>query len=297
MVDGGHRAEPRPFRFVLIGPSIVSEFGNPRATLLRPFVAALAAAGHDVTYLELRGNAPYLDLLRTSGSVALRAFNARYERVRHRFYDLPRGSERAVWLSRELATADCAIALLGAPASVVRDLGTLVNRHLIRGIEGQHDVSRDLTVGWLDGGAADVVIGPSATPVVHGRNGGPIVVSYHTGHAQVVDVNAVLGAPLPEVLLDERYATSSVVRLEEIGEGLEAVGRVLLPMRHGCAVIVPSELMLPADLDPLVRRVPTVEPEASERPSIPERYDAGRQVDGLIAAVARLRVDRGFTTI
>ena len=103
----------RPLRFIVFGESLVSDIGNPIATSARSILDALAGAGHEVTFLEERGNDACIRLLKLRGSRALRGFGARFPGIQHRTYDLPRGWERTVWVGREAGTADAVIALPG----------------------------------------------------------------------------------------------------------------------------------------------------------------------------------------
>lgn len=115
-------AEPRPLRFVVFGESIVSDWENPPADTWRPILQALAAAGHDATFLEQRRNRPVVELLRARGAGPVRAFGEQYPDILYRTYDLPSGAHRQVWFGREVATADVVIVLDTAPAGVVEEL-------------------------------------------------------------------------------------------------------------------------------------------------------------------------------
>ena len=55
-------------RFVLAGPSIVSDWGNPAATTNRAVMTALIELGHEATYLEPRHDPALVALLKARGS-------------------------------------------------------------------------------------------------------------------------------------------------------------------------------------------------------------------------------------
>ena len=56
VVTERHSTLERPLRFVVFGGSIASDWGNPAATSTRAVLSAIARAGHEVTFLEQRGN-------------------------------------------------------------------------------------------------------------------------------------------------------------------------------------------------------------------------------------------------
>lgn len=107
-------------RFIVAGPSIVSDWGNPAATTTRAVMTALIDLGHEATYLEPRRDPALVELLRARGSEPMRAFLAAYPRLQYRTVDLPETFQASSWAGQFLSTASAAIALAGCP-TVIED--------------------------------------------------------------------------------------------------------------------------------------------------------------------------------
>jgi len=269
----------RPLRFVVFGASIVSEWGNPAATTTRAVLRALVVAGHDAVFLEQRGNRPTVELLRARGAGALRAFAARYPTVQYRTYDIPHGSDRAVWPGREVATADAVIVQDTAPPEVIDTIAALANRQLVRFLQvtqptppandGRFDhvlAPMDPVVASRDGVTP---FGPAVEETVLLReagSGGVIVVAYDNSDAAariaaalatdgpVLVTPGAVGADgfryVPEVELASLYRAADVAVVVAGDASPLATARVLLPLSFGCAsLVVAGEGMPPVPAD------------------------------------------------
>jgi hypothetical protein len=134
-VDGARpysNGESRPLRFVFFGHSIVSDWENPAALTSRALLRALNQFGHETRFLEERGNRATVELLRARGSAPLREFAREFPDVIYRTYELPKGLERTVWLARELADVDVAVALDDAPRELTDELARVPLPRLVR---------------------------------------------------------------------------------------------------------------------------------------------------------------------
>lgn len=105
-------------RFILAGPSIVSDWGNPAATTNRAVMTALIELGHEATYLEPRHDPALVAQLKARGSEPMRAFLTAFPKLQYRTVDLPEAFQAASWAGQFLSTASAAVALLGCPAVV-----------------------------------------------------------------------------------------------------------------------------------------------------------------------------------
>ena len=124
--------EPRPLRFVFFGHSIVSDWENPAALTMRALLRALNQLGYETRFLEERGNRATVELLRARGSAPLREFAREYPDLIYRTYELPKGLERTVWLARELADVDVAVALDNAPRELLEEIARVPLPRLVR---------------------------------------------------------------------------------------------------------------------------------------------------------------------
>src|SRR5262245_55221408 len=120
--DKDSMAPQRPLRFVFFGRSIVSDWENPAAEISRALLRALNELGHETRFLEERGNQPTVALLRARGSAPLREFSEEFPDIVYRTYELPTGTERTIWIARELADVDAAVALSDAPPELLDEL-------------------------------------------------------------------------------------------------------------------------------------------------------------------------------
>lgn len=291
----------RPLRLVCFSPSLIADIDNPAVTSIRALLGALAAAGHEVTHLERRGNALLDRQLRRRGSVALRAANARYPEVRIRLHDLPPGRQnRVVWFGTEVSTADAVIAFPGTPDDILELIARFETPHLVRIVP--------------TGAEGDVALG--STPVVEPRSpaesrSGILVVAYDNIDEPWIDVvpadldRLVVGATdmpgwtyLPEVEVAERYRTARAALVIGTGDHPDARARLLLPLAAGCSAVSP--LPSHGDLLTTLRYVEpsTVasalrDPSLNDPPELPPEHDASRAaaalVDGARETLARKR--------
>ena len=291
----------RPLRLVCFSPSLIADIDNPAVTSIRALLGALAAAGHEVTHLERRGNALLDRQLRRRGSVALRAANARYPEVRIRLHDLPPGRQnRVVWFGTEVSTADAVIAFPGTPDDILELIARFETPHLVRivptGAEG------DMNLG--------------SAPVVEPRSPAEsrssiLVVAYDNINEPWIDAvpvdldRLVVGTTdlpgwtyLPEVEVAERYRTSMAALILGAGDHPDTRARLLLPLAAGCSAVAP--LPSHGDLLTTLRYVEpsTVasalrDPSLNDPPELPPEHDASRAaaalVDGARETLARKR--------
>ena len=286
----------RPLRFIVFGESLVSDIGNPIATSARSILDALAGAGHEVTFLEERGNDACIRLLKLRGSRALRGFGARFPGIQHRTYDLPRGWERTVWVGREAGTADAVIALPGTPASLLLEIASLPSRHIVRFIDESFDIEHDglrLVRAKNEGLESDIPFGPAASRLNadHVRSPRLLVVAYDDpGLATRIAERFAALDPLlvttglvdlpgweyvPETELPDLYSRHerAIVATDD-GTGWAAV-RQLLPLASGC---------IPIPVQP--EQVTQVETSQLRTP-LPDDYAAETQANGIIFATRR----------
>src|SRR5215213_9009206 len=151
-------------RFIALGASIASDWNNPVATSARAVLSAIAAAGHDVTFLEQRGNTTLAGLLAMRGSRPFKTFTNRYPEIQYRTYDLPRGWERTVWFGRQIGTADVVIALPGTPDPFLPEIAALPSPHLLRFVDEALAIERtDFTLAraGADASGARLPFGPA----------------------------------------------------------------------------------------------------------------------------------------
>lgn len=313
-----------PLRLTVFGASIVSDWDNPAATTLRALLGALVAAGHDVTFLERRGNRPTVDLLRARGSGALRAFATRYSRLRYRTYEEPTGTERTVWLGREVATSDAVLVLDDAPVDVVEEIAGFASPSLVRLLGHSGNRPADL-VGHFDHVLTPLVgtnddstltFGPaveiSEVAAAETRDGFAIVAYGNAVVAnaladELADWEPELISPgnvaekrwtyVPEVELDHRYRRLRRALVLAADSSPLAVARLLLPIAQGCALVgvaVEGEPALPPDLGlPMARPDDTrraLQASATGLPalaSLPERYEARLQAREIVQLIQR----------
>ncbi|MEZ4507159.1 MAG: hypothetical protein R2848_15235 [Thermomicrobiales bacterium] len=106
-------------RFILAGPSIVSDWKNPSATTNRAVMTALIELGHEATYLEPRFDPALVALLEARGAEPLRPFLAAYPRLRYRTVELPpEPFQAASWAGQFLSTASASVVLAGCPVVI-----------------------------------------------------------------------------------------------------------------------------------------------------------------------------------
>ena len=289
---------------VCFGPSVIADIDNPAATSTRALLGALTAANHQVSHLERRGNALLDRQLRSRGSIALRAVNARYPDVRVRQHDLPLGAQnRGVWFGTEVSTADAVVAFPGTPDDILDLIARFETPHLVRLVPAgaQGDLTVDVT---------NVV-----EPRSHTADTGDIlVVAYDNVEDTWVDavpddlVRLVVGATdlpgwayLPEVELAERYRSARVALVLGAGENHESLSRLLLPIAAGCSAVA----QLPLDghpqttlryVDPpniaTALRDPYLDTPA---PLLPE-HDASLVAADLVATIRRTLVEKRSRT-
>lgn len=255
-------ADGRPVRLVIFGASVVSEWGNPAATTSRALLRALTAAGHDAVFLEQRGNVPTVDLLRARGADALRAFAEAYPEVHYRTYDLPEGLERAVWIGREVSTADAVVVQEGAPVAIIEDLARFDTPRVVRlfqitGFQAPEAAARFDSI--LAPFGVDIqgalTLGPAldtSEPLGHPRDEVILVAYADQATAQetatalaplkprLISVGDVQGDGwdyLPEVRLREVYARARLAVVLAGNTSPLAAARALLPVSQGCPAI------------------------------------------------------------
>src|SRR5690242_3683671 len=191
---------------------------------------AFADLGHDVTHLEERGNPALTRMLETRGYAPMRAFNERYPLVRYRQYELPTGAERAVWLGREVATADAMVAYPGTPLGVIDELDRRDNPLLVRFWPGAEPDLRELMPLWTEPAVL--------TRIAPGTRDDLIVVAYDDS----IDIDrenwgklsaGLAGASgweyVPEVLIEDRYQHAQTVAMLDTID----LARKLLPVANG----------------------------------------------------------------
>lgn len=282
-----HDASELPLRFVALGGSLVSDLGNPVASSARAILVALAAAGHDVTFLEQRNHPALIALLRTRGAAAYRAFMDRYPTIQYRTYDPVQGWERTVWFNREIATASAVIALPGTPDELVAEIAANTSDRLVRLI--------DASFGGIAGavplvrvGQPGVVFGPAALrslPDTEERLRRPLLVAYDdaeearemavafAGEAPELVVTGSATLPgwryVPEVALPDEFARFARVAISGAGDDGWPLARYLLPPAAGATLIDPPP------------------PLADAGNGLPPKYDAATQAAALIATIRR----------
>ena len=254
--------DERPVRLVIFGASVVSEWGNPAATTNRAILRALTAAGHDAVFLEQRGNAPTVDLLKSRGAAALRAFADAYPDIHYRTYDLPEGLERSVWFGREVSTADAVIVQEGAPPPVIDALARFDTQRLVRlyqitGFKAPEPVSQFdglLAPFGVDAPEA-LTLGPALTlsDSPDPPRAGVVLVAYgdeasadeaaaaltslHPRRISVLEVRGEGWEYIPEVSLGAVYAQARLAVVLAGHASPLAAARSLLPIAHGCLAI------------------------------------------------------------
>ena len=117
-------------RWAIFSRSVVSAVDNPDAYLLRALGQALQTRGQEATFFEERANEAVRTLLRRSGGRALADFRGRYPEIDYRTIETRTGADLVEWLTRTLGTFDIVLALIDAPAELVRWLGRLTRTHL-----------------------------------------------------------------------------------------------------------------------------------------------------------------------
>lgn len=127
----GTLASP-PLRLTWFGASVISDWNNPIATTVRATMRALSQAGHQVVFLEPRNSRPFVEALAARGWAPYRDFQAHFADLRYRTYDMPRRSERDVWLSREAALVDAVIVQSDAPDGIFEWLERVPDAPMLR---------------------------------------------------------------------------------------------------------------------------------------------------------------------
>ncbi len=311
----------RPLRLAIFGASLVSDYGNPLATTARAVMQALTERGHEVTFLEERRNAPTVALLRERGAAPLRAFSARYPRLRYRTYEMPPGIEGALWLSRELATIDAVILHEGTPPAIIELLTGRSGRHFVRVAHaaggGQPLLpDADLVISALpEGSTQSVPFGPAVMPQPHSpeQRTDVLLVGYDDmdvaqaarsalSEAGVTVTTIASGiAPLPdwpfvpEAELPARYGAARLAIVVGIGTDPLAAARALLPVAAGCPVIVVGDAprrdfgsaVKVATIDSLPAQVAEALVSAELQIAVPAAFDATEQAERLVGAIAR----------
>lgn len=269
------------------------------ATSARAVLSELARAGHDVTFLEQRGNPALTELLRARGSGALRSFATRFSGIRARTYELPKGWSRTVWVGQEVGTADAVIALPGTPESLLPEISEIASSRLVRFFDESLAVDHPNAVRLVRAGketnASNVPFGPAVTPQTTSqaqRSSRPLVVAYDNANepariaeslAKIDPVLIVTGSAdfpdwiyLPEVELPDLYATHRIAIVTGSGSAVAndwATARNLLPLASGCA-----SLSTVSDLAAAF--------ENADFPAdFPDEFNATTQANTLIAAV------------
>jgi hypothetical protein len=245
-------------RFLVLGESIVSDRENPVATSARAILSALAKLGHEVTFLERRGNAAWTGLLRQRGAEPLRAFDRRYPAIRHRTYDLPRGWERTVWFGREAGTCDAIIALPGAPPELIPEIAAMPERKIARFIDHSFAIEHTgfrLVRSTVSDDPTAIDFGPAVEPGVagKGRCPEPLIVAYDNHEAaEALAVRMQTSSPrlvvtgsahlpnwrfLPEVELPDLYRQYKLVLVVGVGSSEWSPARALLARAQGCILL------------------------------------------------------------
>lgn len=234
-------------RFILAGPSIVSDWENPAATTNRAVMTALIELAHEATYLEARRDPALVALLKARGSEPMRSFTAAYQNLQYRTVDLPESFQAASWAGQFLSTASAAVALTGCPAVIeegFRQFREVDVRFLKERAEGAGSV--------LDDGKIGTPVTSYQPAVLPQRwdmpRSGTLLVAYDDAElahrvADLVqpDARMVSGsANLPdwewvaEVDLPERYGRAERVLIVDGAEAVSPV-RVWLARANGAA--------------------------------------------------------------
>lgn len=255
-------AAGKSLRFVALAGSFVSDWGNPVATSARAVLSAIAAAGHDVSLFERRGNPALSALLANRGSRAYKTFTERYPRLRLRTYDLPGGWQRTVWFGAEIGTADAVIALPGTPEELLPEIIAVRSPHLVRLIDESFASYGDgfrLVRAGADLGPAELAFGPAVETVPTesaGRSKQPLLVAYDDAvaaqriakaTAALAPVTIVTGTAdlpawtyLPEIELPSWYARHLSAVVIAAGDSPWSEARRLLPLASGCEPFDPE---------------------------------------------------------
>ena len=217
-------------RLVVFSESIISDIGNPMATTVRAMCQAFADLGHDVTHLEERGNPALTRMLHARGYAPMRAFNERYPLIRYRQYELPDGTERAVWLGREVATVDAVVAYPGTPLGVIDQLDRCDNPMLVRFWPGADPGVRELMPLWTE---PAVMTRPSSGPrneqTFVAYDDIPSMGRTEWDRVAVGTADAPGWTYVPEVVIEDRYQRSRKVALSQSID----LARALLPIANG----------------------------------------------------------------
>ena len=296
-----------PLRLMCFSPSLIADIDNPAVTSTRALLGALAAAGHEVTHLERRGNGLLDRQLRRRGSVALRAANARYPEVRIRLHDLPPGRQnRVVWFGTEVSTADVVIAFPGTPDDILDLIARFETPYLVRivpdGAEGDMNVS------------ATAVVEPRSP--ADSRNG-TLVVAYDNIDEPWIEAiptdldRVIVGARdlpgwtyLPEVEVAERYRAAKVALVLGAGDEPDARARLLLPLAAGCTAVAPlpchgNLLTTLRYVEPATVATALRDPLLHNPPELPPEHDASRAAAALVGSARETlaRKRRAFETV
>jgi hypothetical protein len=319
MADATHVANVtfRPIRFVLLGESLVSDWGNPAATTIRAVMRELDALGHQAMFLEPRGNAPTLGLLRARGGSPLSAFSNQFPELQYRTVEMPAGLEGVIWLAREFGVADAAVVMDTAPDAVFAAIPSPKPAHLVRiayltrpdGPRFPAEITLDATD--LERG---VPFGPAvsrhSTPSAETR-GGVLLVAYDNQELATRASRGLSGVPgrrvsagsvegagwdfVPEVDLPELYRLTSIAVLADPFDQPMSLARALLPLAAGCLVVtladrdsIPAILgIVSTTVEQLASIVESAEATAAGiHPSdLPPSFDARNHATRLCAAV------------
>jgi hypothetical protein len=245
-------------RFVAVGSSIVSDWANPVATSARAVLNAIATSGHEVTFLEQRGNPALTALLANRGSRAYKAFTERYPAIRLRTYDLPRGWQRTIWFAAEIATADAVIALPGMPPELLPEIAGITSPHIVQLFDESHLIEHSgfrLVRLGMQSHETDLVFGPTVEtghldPA--NRSDRPLLVAYDDAEeaerlaaelAESDPVRIVTGTAnlpgweyIPEIDLPGLYGAHRTAFVIGAGDSAWSDARRLLPRASGSAV-------------------------------------------------------------
>jgi hypothetical protein len=282
-------------RFIALGASIASDWSNPVATSARAVLSVIAATGHNVTFLEQRGNSALTGMLAMRGSRPFKAFTDRYPEIQYRTYDLPRGWERIVWFGREVGTADVVVALPGTSEPLLPEIAALPSQHLLRLVDESLAIeSADFTLGRAGNNASGdrFPFGPAVSVIISTapvRTARPLLVAYDDAtEAEMVRVRLADRDPeliqsgsvdlpgwtfVPEVELPDWYATRRVAIVTGTGNSPWSEARRLLPLASGCLAIDPKQGFEAGAFAGTVEL------------GLPPAFDAATQADAIVRAV------------
>jgi hypothetical protein len=277
-------------RFVALGSSIVSDWENPVATSARAVLNAIAKSGHEVTFLEQRGNPFLAALLANRGSRAYKGFVERFPNIQLRTYDLPRGWQRTVWFGSEIGTSDAVIALPGTPPELVAEISALTSLRIVRLIDESFDAAGHhfrLVRSGENTRPEEIVFGPAIEHMhIEGRHrpSSTLLVAYDDRELALTTASrfsdpdqvelVVTGSAdlpewiyVPEIELPDWYGRYQAAVVIGAGDSAWSMSRRLLPRGYGCASSEEPRIMPPMPF--------------------PSYAEAAVQADGIVAAVRR----------